>query len=103
LGEFGGIAWRSRRLMTRARCLFGFLLLGRTAHITPFVVFVFAASTFAQDARIIANPREFGLDLPPGAISPGENQTVTTTDDNGQPTIGRIHVRVGAGAIILLP
>lgn len=89
--------------MPRARCLLGFLLLCRTAHFTPLVVFVLAASSFARDARIAANPREFGLDLPPGDISPGANQTVNTTDNDGQPTTGRIHVRVGAGAIVLLP
>src|SRR5262245_6226741 len=89
--------------MTRARCLLGCLLLRRSAHLAPLVAFILAATAAAQDAPQNANPRDFGLDLPAGEVSSGENQAVTTTDDDGQPTIGRIHVRVGSGAIVLLP
>jgi hypothetical protein len=56
-----------------------------------------------QDVDGVVDPREFGLDLPAGPVSPGERQAVTTTDDDGQPVVGRIHVRVGSSAVILMP
>jgi hypothetical protein len=49
------------------------------------------------------DPRSLGIDLPPGIVRPGENVAVTTTDLAGQPVVGRLHVRVGDGAIVLLP
>ncbi|HEY2411824.1 MAG TPA: DUF1570 domain-containing protein [Pirellulaceae bacterium] len=89
--------------MYRARCLLGCLLLYSRAHLALLLAFVLTSPALAQDAPTTANPRDFGLDLAPGIIAPGENQAVTTTDDDSQPVVGRIHVRVGAGAIILLP
>src|SRR4051794_25622763 len=56
-----------------------------------------------QDDDGIVDPREFGLDLPSGPVVPGNRQAVTTTDDEGQPVVGRIHVRVGSSAVVLLP
>src|SRR2546423_803335 len=67
------------------------------------VVFLLAAIGAAQETPRTVNPREFGLDLPPGAVMPGERQAVTTTDDDGQPVVGRIHARIGKAAVILLP
>jgi len=60
-------------------------------------------AALGQDAAPTVDPREFGLKLPPGSVAPGEKQAVTTNDDDGQPVVGRIHVRVGSGAVILLP
>ena len=59
--------------------------------------------SLAQDSTRSVDPREFGLDLPAGALAAGKQQAVTTTDDEGQPVVGRIHVRVGDAALILLP
>jgi len=49
------------------------------------------------------DPRTYGLDLPAGPLAPGENQAVTTTDTTGEGVVGRVHVRVGDGAVVLLP
>jgi len=57
----------------------------------------------AQNAPTIVDPRRFGIELAPGTLAKGKGETVSTTDENGQPAIGRVHVRVGEGAIILLP
>lgn len=56
-----------------------------------------------QEAPAPVTPRDFGIDLPSGPIEPGKQQSVATLDDDGQPVIGRIHVRVGESAIVLLP
>jgi hypothetical protein len=56
-----------------------------------------------QEPLSPVSPRDFGIDLPPGPIEPGKQQAVTTTDTDGKPVVGRIHVRVGEGAIVLLP
>jgi Protein of unknown function (DUF1570) len=62
-----------------------------------------AAPAPAQETSRPVEPREFGLDLPAGALAPGDKQAVTTTDADGKPVVGRIHVRVGNGAVVLLP
>jgi Protein of unknown function (DUF1570) len=86
--------------------------------VTPAFVVAFAAAANAQEPaplattlpeneRIVAgqlgNPRDFGIDLAAGPLLPGQQQAVTTNDGDGQPVVGRIHVRVGSGAIVLLP
>jgi Protein of unknown function (DUF1570) len=67
------------------------------------LVALMAAAVSAQETDRIVDPREFGLDLPPGVVSPGEKQAVTTADEEGQPVVGRMHVRVGNAAVVLLP
>jgi hypothetical protein len=89
--------------MHRASCLLGCWPLRCRAHFALLAAILLVTSALAQDAAQTANPRDFGLDLPPGVIASGENQAVSTTDGDAQPVVGRIHVRVGAGAIILLP
>lgn len=74
----------------------------------PIALLIFAAcagdSTFSQSAPVNVDPRPFGIDLAPGPVSPGKEQTVTTAGPEGQPpTVGRVHVRVGEGALVLLP
>ena len=54
-------------------------------------------------APAVVNPRAYGLDLPAGSIAPGDGLTVSTADTDGKPTVGRIHVRVGSSAVVLLP
>jgi hypothetical protein len=56
-----------------------------------------------DDSARRADPRAFGIDLPPGTIASGGGQPVATLDDSGQAVIGRVHVRVGDAAIVLLP
>jgi len=60
------------------------------------------AQVVAQEGRSI-DPRVFDLDLAPGPLQPGENRAVTTTDQSGNPVTGRLHMRVGDAAIVLLP
>jgi len=72
-------------------------------HASALAAILLAASALGQDSANVVDPREFGLNLPAGAISPGEKQLVTTADDVGKPVVGRIHVRIGTGAVILLP
>jgi hypothetical protein len=57
---------------------------------------------FAQLEIRQVDPREFGLDVPSGRVSPG-GQTVTTTDEAGVPVVGKSHVNVGEHRIVLLP
>src|SRR5262245_31889245 len=59
-------------------------------------------ATAVAHARDV-DPRQYGIDLPAGPIKPGEMQAVTTTDPAGEGTVARIHVRVGDGAVVLLP
>jgi uncharacterized protein DUF1570 len=68
-----------------------------------FLLTLATAAAGGQDTAPSVDPREFGLDLPAGPVLPGEKQSVTTNDDDGQPVVGRIHVRVGSGAVVLLP
>jgi hypothetical protein len=56
-----------------------------------------------QDRPRNVNPRSHGIDLPAGALTTGENRAVTTHNKSGQPIVGRLHVRVGEGAVVLLP
>jgi hypothetical protein len=49
------------------------------------------------------DPRTYGIDLPAGEITPGKGATVTTADEMGSPVVGRLHVQVGDGAVVLLP
>src|SRR5262245_51962133 len=62
-----------------------------------------ASARCADDSAPIVDPRQFGLDLPPGQVAPGNHQAVTTNDDSGQPVVGRVHVRVGNSAVVMLP
>jgi hypothetical protein len=57
----------------------------------------------AQDSAVNVDPRPYGIDLTPGPVKPGNDQLVTTTDADGKPVVGRVHVRVGDGAVILAP
>jgi hypothetical protein len=57
----------------------------------------------AQGNGSSVDPKVFGLDLPPGAVKPGNGQCVATMDAEGSLVIARLYVQVGDGAIIMLP
>lgn len=57
----------------------------------------------AQARAQTVEPREFGINLPPGLLTPGQDRAVTTDDQRGEPTVGKILVRIGEGAIVFLP
>lgn len=48
-------------------------------------------------------PESIGLELPAGEIRRGKGEAIQTADDDGKPVVGRLHVAVGDGAIVLLP
>jgi len=56
-----------------------------------------------QEAGRRVDPQAFGFDLPAGEVRPGGREAVNTRDEAGEPTVGRVHVRVGEHAIVLLP
>jgi hypothetical protein len=95
--------------MHRASCLLGFLSPGRCLLPVAALALCLAALTSfgqqpaSQNGPPTVNPRDFGLNLPAGPVSPGNNEVVTTTDENEQLVVGRVHVRVGSSAIIMLP
>ena len=67
------------------------------------VMTVTASNGTLRAGTRVLDPREFGLDLPAGTLAAGNQQPVTTTDDNGLAVVGRIHVRVGDAAVVLVP
>jgi hypothetical protein len=64
---------------------------------------VTAGNLPAQEAPRTVDPRKFGIELAPGTLVKSKGESVSTTEDDGQPAIGRVHVRVGDSAIVLLP
>src|SRR4051812_43046327 len=58
----------------------------RTSVFTALVL-VLAAAAAGQEGPRTIDPREFGLDLPAGAVAPGDRLAVLTNDDNGQPAV----------------
>lgn len=95
--------------MYRARCFLGlFSNSQRKLPLASLILCFLAITALAQQPATnegppALNPRDFGLNLPAGVVSPGENQVVTTTDQDDQLVVGRVHVRVGNSAVILLP
>jgi hypothetical protein len=69
----------------------------------PFHASPAAAQEGAARPAGTVDPRLYGLELDPGPIRPTKGEVATTQDDAGRPAIGRIHVRIGDGAVILLP
>ncbi|MGI8980285.1 MAG: DUF1570 domain-containing protein [Pirellulaceae bacterium] len=66
------------------------------------LVFALPGISAAQSAKSF-DPASFGFDLPAGIVRQGNGATVTTADAEGQPVVGRLHVAIGDGAIVMLP
>ncbi|TVS12223.1 MAG: DUF1570 domain-containing protein [Planctomycetaceae bacterium] len=49
------------------------------------------------------SPRAFGLDIPAGTVNAGEGERVLILDQEGQPVVARVHVRVGDQMVLMLP
>lgn len=60
-----------------------------------------AAADWPRPVRV--DPQLMGIDLPAGTIARGEGEAVTTHDQDQKPVVGRVHVKVGDNALILLP
>lgn len=62
------------------------------------------ASGNAQDAQPAAiDPREFGLQIPRGAVTPGKGRRAETLDATGKAVVAKVHVEVGDQRILMLP
>lgn len=58
---------------------------------------------WGQGAGAYVDPKQFGIDLPPGPLQVSRGQCVSTMDDGGMLVVGRLHVQVGDAAVVLLP
>ncbi|MDA1051632.1 MAG: DUF1570 domain-containing protein [Planctomycetota bacterium] len=56
----------------------------------------------AQTPRAV-DPREFGLEIPPGPVREGNGEAIATADDDGNPVIAKLLVDVGDHRIVILP
>ena len=61
------------------------------------------AEVSGQDRGVYVDPRSFGFEIPLGLISPGNNQLVTTTGQDGHPVVAKVYVNVGKHRIVMLP
>jgi hypothetical protein len=61
-----------------------------------------AQPTSSSQPHKLLDPRSFGFDIPPGRVSFDE-QTVETTDTQGEIVVARTQVRIGEHRIVLLP
>jgi len=63
------------------------------------------SQSFAADSPTVFKvpPQEMGFDLPPGEVRRGKGETVQTNDEAGKAVVGRLHVAIGEGALVLLP
>jgi len=64
---------------------------------------VVCGTAAAQEKPKLVDPRLYGLELDPGPLRPTKGEVATTEDGEGRAVVGRIHVRIGDGAVILLP
>lgn len=65
---------------------------------------LFATLTVAQEkSPKIVDPRLYGLEIDPGPVRPTKGEVAATHDEAGRAVLGRIHVRVGDGAVVMLP
>jgi Protein of unknown function (DUF1570) len=79
-------------------------VLSRYQNLTAALALAVSASLLiAEGVAGDFDPRPYGIDLPAGPIVASTGETVTTATEAGDPVVGKIHVRVGEGAVILLP
>lgn len=64
---------------------------------------VLVSGASAQETVNLSDPRTFGFDIPPGAISPSGGERVTTADPAGSPVVAETHIRIGSSRIVMLP
>lgn len=61
------------------------------------------SSVLSASETLSLDPRDFGLDIPPGKLALGDGRRVTTSDATGEAVVARVHVDVGDQRIVLLP
>ncbi|MBT4693229.1 MAG: DUF1570 domain-containing protein [Planctomycetaceae bacterium] len=57
----------------------------------------------AQPVGQILDIRGYGVDIPPGEVTAGDDAVVHTRDRYGDHVLARVHVNVGANRVVLLP
>ncbi|MBI2479814.1 MAG: DUF1570 domain-containing protein [Planctomycetia bacterium] len=57
----------------------------------------------AAQAPAVVDPREFGLEIPPGPVRDGNGESIATADDDGNPVVAKLLVDVGDHRIVILP
>jgi hypothetical protein len=57
----------------------------------------------AAQTPATVDPREFGLDIPPGPVQVGNGEAIATADDDGKPVVAKLLVDVGANRVVILP
>jgi hypothetical protein len=71
------------------------------------IVFILAAAWAASGAEVphetSAALQAFGLDIPPGPLTPAQGQCVMIADADGVPVVGKLLVTVGETGIVMLP
>ncbi|MEX2027299.1 MAG: DUF1570 domain-containing protein, partial [Pirellulaceae bacterium] len=67
------------------------------------IALVAGSPCWGQGAGAIVDPKQFGLDLPPGPLHVCQGECVSTVDDDGMLVVGRLHARVGDSAVVMLP
>ncbi|HRX78713.1 MAG TPA: DUF1570 domain-containing protein [Pirellulaceae bacterium] len=60
------------------------------------------SQAIAQTPRPV-DPREFGLNIPPGPVRAGNDEAIATADDDGSPVVAKLLVDVGDYRIVMLP
>jgi hypothetical protein len=91
--ERGVRSCRQFRLLHSAFRIFSAVLIGLCV----------CPAVWGQGSGSFVDPKVFGFDLPPGEVKPGNGQAVSTMDAEGALVIGRLHVQIGDGAIVMLP
>ncbi|HUE74381.1 MAG TPA: hypothetical protein VMP01_26095, partial [Pirellulaceae bacterium] len=66
------------------------------------IALVTGSPCWGQGAGAIVDPKQFGIDLPPGPLRVSNGECVSIVDD-GTLVVGRLHARVGDAAVVLLP
>lgn len=72
--------------------------------VISFTLFLVGGTVFLRAAeKSPVSPRQFGFDIPEGAVRNGDGRCVSTVDERGDAVVARVHVEVGDHLILLLP
>lgn len=93
-----------RKRISQRETAYGVDALARRTFLgTMFMTAGVAGLLTAQEAPPAIDPREFGLDIPPGRVLAGAGRCVVTDDTEGTSVVGKLHVDVGDNRLVMLP